>query len=93
MLCVDGRARAIFDQYEEEKSYSSKFTDRKKQLLEETFDSPADQEAKMMEFKTRIQHVDETDEECMTALLQLYRDANPDAKSEVVRSAVKRKFL
>ena len=47
----------------------------------------------MMEFKTRIQHVDETDEEFMTALLQLYRAANPEAKSEVVHSAVKRKFL
>ena len=47
----------------------------------------------MAEFETRIQHFDETDEEFMTPLLQLYRAANPEAKSEDVNSAVKRKFL
>ena len=47
----------------------------------------------MTEFETRIQHIDETEEEFMTALLQLYRAANPEAKSEDVNSALKRKFL
>ena len=47
----------------------------------------------MTEFETRIQHVNETEEEFMTALLQLYRAANPEAKSEDVNSAVKHKFL
>ena len=69
MLCVDGRARAILDQYEEEKATPQKFTDLKKQL-EEIFDSPADWDAKMTEFETRIEHIDETEEEFMTALLQ-----------------------
>ena len=92
MVCVDGRARAILDQYEEQKVTPLKFTDLKKQL-EEIFDSPADRKAKMTEFETRIQHIDETEEEFMTALLQLYRAANPEAKSKDVKSAVKRKFL
>ena len=39
-----------------------KFTDHQKQL-EEIFNSSADQEAKMTEFETRIQHVDETEED------------------------------
>ena len=59
MLCVDGRPRAILDQYEEVKATPQKFTDLKKQP-EEIFDSPADREAKMTEFETSIQHVDET---------------------------------
>ena len=92
MLCVDERARAILDQYEEQKGFPQKFTDLKKQL-EEIFDSPADREAKMTEFETRIQHVDETEEEFMTVLLQLYHAAKPEAKSEDANSAVKRKFL
>ena len=92
MLCVDGRARPILDQYEEEKATPQKFTDFKKQL-EGIFGSPADWEAKMMEFEIRIQHIDETEEEFMTALLQLCRAANPEAKSEDVNSVVKHKFL
>ena len=91
MMCVDGRARAILDQYKEQKATPQKFTDLKKQL-EEIFDSPADREAKMTEFETRIQHVDETEEEFMIVLLQLYRAANPEAKEDV-NSAVKCKFL
>ena len=92
MMCIDGRARAILDQYEEQTATPQKFTDLKKQL-EEIFDSPADREAKMTEFKTRIQHIDETEEEFMTVLLQLYHAANPEAKSEDVNSAMKCKFL
>ena len=92
MLRVDGRARAILDQYEEEKATSQTFTDLKKQL-EEIFDSPDDRETKMTEFETRTQHVDEMEEEFMTALLQLYCAANTEAKSEDVNSAMRCKFL
>ena len=66
MLCIDGTARAILGQYEEEKATPQKFIDLRKQP-EEIFDSPADRETKMTEFETRIQHVDETEEEFMTA--------------------------
>ena len=47
----------------------------------------------MTEFETRIQHIDETEEEFMIALLQLCCAANPEVKSEDVNSTVKRTFL
>ena len=57
------------------------------------FDLPADREARMTEFESRIQHLDETEEEYMLALIKLFKAANHDVKPEDVNRAVKRKFL
>lgn len=92
MLCVDGRAKACLDQFEDSKGAPQKFSDLKKQL-KEIFDSPSDREAKMSEFEQRIQHINESEEEFMTNLLQTFRTANPSAKDEEINRAVKRKFL
>ena len=53
------------------------------------FDSPADCEARITEFGSRIQHLDETEEEYMLALIKLFKAANHDAKPEYVNRAVK----
>ena len=92
MLCVDGRAKAILDQFEEEKDSPQKYSELKQQLTA-VFDSEADREARMTAFERCVQKIDESEEEFMTHLLQLFRAANPKAKAEVVNHAVKRKFL
>ena len=92
MLCVDGRAKAVLDQFEEEKSSPQKYSELKKQLTA-VFDSEADREAHMTAFERCIQKIDESEEEFMTHLLQLFKAANPNAKTEVINHAVKRKFL
>ena len=46
-----------------------------------------------LQFKTRIQQIGKSEDEFMTALLQLLRVANPSAKNEDVSRAVKHKFL
>ena len=92
MLCVDGRAKAVLDQFEEEKSTPKKYSELKKQLTA-VFDSEAGREAHMTAFERCIQKIDESEEEFMTHLLQLFKAANPKAKTEVINHAVKRKFL
>ena len=92
MLCVGGRAKACLDQFEDSKQEPQKFSALKEQL-KAIFDSPSDREAKMADFEQRIQHVDESEEEFMTSLLQTFRAANPSAKNEEIDRAVKRKFL
>ena len=92
MLCVDGRAKATLDQFEEEKKSAQKYSELKKRLSA-VFDSATDHEAKMPEFERRIQKLDESEDELMTNLLQLFRAANPEAKTEEINRAVKRKFL
>ncbi len=92
MLCVDGRAKTCLDQFEDAKNEPRKFSALKKQL-QEIFDSPSHQEAKMSDFEQRIQHLNESEEEFMTTLLQTFRAANPSAKDDEINRAVKRKFL
>ena len=83
MLSVEGRALAVLEQVEEEKGSQLKYSDLK-QSLTMVFDSPADREARMMEFESRVQHLDETEEEYMLALIKLFKAAY---------GAMKRKFL
>ena len=92
MMCVEGRAKATLDQFEDEQGTAQKYTVLKKQLST-VFDSPADREAHMTAFEGRMQRVNESEDEFMTSLLSLYRAANPDAKTEDINRAVKRKFL
>ena len=49
MFCVDGRVKASFDQFEEEKGEPPKLKDLKEQLTN-IFGLPADHEAKMSQF-------------------------------------------
>ena len=70
MLSVEGRALAVLEQVEEEKGSQVKYSDLK-QSLTMVFDSPADREARMTEFESHVQHLDETEEEYMLALRQL----------------------
>ena len=92
MLCVDGRAKACLDRFEDAKNEPQKYSALKKQL-QDIFDSPSDREAKMSDFEQRIQQVNESEEEFMTSLLQTFRAANPSAKDDEIDRAVKRKFL
>ena len=92
MLCVDGRAKAILDQFEDEKGSPQKYSELKEQLAA-VFDSETDREAHMTAFERCIQKIDESEEEFMTHLLQLFRAANPKAKTDIINHAVKRKFL
>ena len=92
MLCVDGRAKACLEQFEDAKKEPQKYSALKNQL-QEIFDSPSDREAKMSNFEQRIQRVNESEEEFMTNLLQTFRAANPSAKDDEIDRAVKRKFL
>ena len=92
MLSVEGRVLAVLEQVEEEKGSQLKYSDLK-QSLTMVFDSPADQEARMTEFESRVQHLDETEEEYMLALIKLFKAANHDVKPEDINRAVKQKFL
>ena len=92
MLCVDGRANAVLDQFEEEQGDPQKYSELKKQL-NAVFDSDSDREAHMTAFERCVQRIGESEEEFMTHLLQLYKAADPQAKTNVINHAVKRKFL
>ena len=92
MLCVDGRAKAVLDQFEEDKGAPQKYSDLKKQL-NAVFDSDSDREAHMTAFERCVQRIGESEEEFMTHLFQLYKAADPQANTNVINHAVKRKFL
>ena len=90
MLCVDGRAKAVLDQFEEEKGDPQKYTELKKQL-NAIFDF--NREAHMTAFERFVQKIGESEEKFMTRLLLLYKAADPQAKTNVIIHAVKLKFL
>ena len=92
MLCVTGQAKAILENYEEEQGAVQSFTPLKNEL-DKNYNTTATKEAKMKEFECRSQNVDETEEEFMFALYNLYKQANPDQAAAVQLTAVKRKFL
>ena len=87
-VCCKLMAKAILNQFEEEQQYS----ELKKQL-NAVFDSDSDREAQMTAFGRCVQRIGESEEEFMTHLLQLYKAADPQAKTNVINHAVKRKFL
>ena len=97
MLCVEGRAKAILEDFEE----SEKATDPKRELvlkdylekLEEIFQSDASKELNMTTFENRTQKLNETEEEYMYELVKLYKFANPMSSTADVDTAVKRRFL
>ena len=68
MLCVDGRAKAVLDQFEEEQGDPQKYSELKKQL-KAVFDSDSDCEAHMTAFERCVQRIGKSEEEFMTHLL------------------------
>ena len=80
MLSVEGRAFAILERLEDEKGSQMKYSDLKKALIA-VFDSPADREVHMTTFETRLQGLNETEEEFILILVKLYKAANPKAKA------------
>ena len=62
MLCVDGRAKAVLGQFEEEQGDPQKYSELKKQL-NAVFDSDSDREAHMTAFERCVQRIGESEEE------------------------------
>ena len=92
MLSVEGRALAILERLKNEKGSQMKYSDLKK-ALKAVFDSPADREAHTTTFETRLQGLNETEEEFMLILVKLYKAANPKVKAEDLNRKIKRKLL
>ena len=92
MLCVNGRAKALLDQFEEEQGDPQKYIELKKQL-NAVFDSDSDCKVHMIAFERCVQRIGESEEDFMTHLLQLYKAADPQAKTNVINHAIKCKFL
>lgn len=92
MLCLEGQALAVAEQLEYELEGAQSFT-QVKDRLESVFNTTAGRESKMCAFENRFQRVEETEDEFMLSLVQLYRCANPDATDQEFQKAVKRKFL
>ena len=93
MLFVEGRASAILEEYEQTAGGNQLTYAELSQKLKDHFDSAETRENSMAMFESRIQKVNETEEEFMLDLLKLYQTANPDHAAAVTLLAVKRKFL
>ena len=92
ILFVEGRAKAILEEYEEVQGTPQKYDDLVAKLKEH-FDSVTTREHGMNIFESRVQKVTESEEEFMLELLKLYTAANPNHAADVQLTAIKRKFL
>ena len=92
MLCLEGQALAVAEQLEYERDGLQTFNNVKTRL-ESVFDTSAGRELRMQEFENRMQRVDESEDEFMLELVQLYRSANPQVPDAEFQKAIKRKFL
>ena len=93
MLFVEGRARAILEDYESEQGGTPQTYTSLVGKLKESFDDVASKEHEMLLFESRVKKVTESEEEYMLELLRLYTTANPDHNAATKLVAVKRKFL
>lgn len=92
MMFVEGQAKAILEEFEEEKGTPQNYT-ALVQKLKSYFDTVASRETKMAAFESRTQNLDESEEEFMFALVKLFRTANPGVTGVHFENALKRKFL
>ena len=92
MMCLDGRAKAVLENYESEQTNPVGFN-ALVEKLKEVFDNTSSRESKMSMFEVRIQQVTESEEEYMLELVKMFRNANPDVERVTIDAAVKRKFL
>ena len=92
-LYVEGRARAILEEYEETLDAGPQTYEVLKAKLKEHFESASTKEQAMKKFETRVQKIDESEEEFMLDLVKLYGLANPTHDAAIKLAAIKRKFL
>ena len=89
MLFVDGQAKAVLEELEEEKGSAQKYSVCVTKLRS-CFEIVASREAKMATFKVRSQQLGETEEEFMLSLVRLYKADNPTINGIQYEAAVKR---
>ena len=92
ILCLTGQALAVVEQLSNELEGAQTLA-QVRARLESVFDTPATREQKMVSFDNRVLKVDESLDEFMLDLVQLYRGANPNASNAEQSRAVKRKFM
>ena len=92
LLCLKGQALAVAEQLETEREGGQTYP-QVVHRLETVFNTTASRERKMLEFEKRTQKAQETEEEYMLSLVQLYKSANPHVTNQEFQRAVKRKFL
>ena len=92
MIFVTGQAKAILEDFEVQTGEHQKYSDLSALLIKH-YDTTANREHKMAAFEVRTQNIDETEEEFMFELYNLYTSANPDLDPEIQTTAIKRKFL
>ena len=93
MLFVEGQAKAILEELEENNDGAPQNYTNCADTLKSCFYTPAARESKMVEFETRTQQIQETEYEFMLSLLKLYRATNPEHDDNIRDAAIKRKFL
>ena len=93
MLFVEGQAKAILEELEENNGGAPQNYTHCVDTLQSCFYTPATRESKMVEFETCTQQIHETEDEFMLSLLKLYRAVNPDHDDNFRDAAKKRKFL
>ena len=92
ILCLTGQALAVVEQLSNELEGAQTLA-QVRARLESVFDTPATREQKMVLFDNRVLKVDESLDEFMLDLVQLYRGANPNASNAEQSRALKRKFM
>ena len=93
LLYVEGRARAILEEYEEAQGGNPLTYAVLAAKLKEHFESASSREEAMKKFEMRMQNVNESEEEFMLGLLKLYSLANPNHAADIKLAAIKRKFI
>ena len=93
LLYVEGRARAILEEYEDSLNAGPQTYAVLIEKLKEHFESASTREQAMKNFETRVQRIDESEEEFMLDLVKLYGLANPTHNAAIKLAAIKRKFL
>ena len=92
MLSVEGQAKAVLEEVEEQHEAPQRYSDSVR-LLKARFNTIATREASMVEFETRTQQLEESEDEFMLVLSKLYRFANPEQNAVAQEASIKRKFL
>ena len=87
MLCLTGQALAVVEQLEHEREGHQTFT-QVRARLETVFDTVSSRERRMSEFENRTQRLDESEDEFMLSLVQLYKSANPRTQNEELQKSV-----
>jgi hypothetical protein len=93
LLYVEGRARAILEEYEESQGNAALTYVALVAKLKEHFESNLTREDAMKKFESRVQKINESEEEFMLDLLKLYTLANPTHAAAIQLEAIKRKFM